>query len=84
MTISRQIWSEILYEAVTTRVDEISCDECYAKLDRFAELVLEQGDAAGLMPRVHDHLLHCQECREESEALLSALRGAARSASPLD
>jgi hypothetical protein len=73
--INTQVWGEILYEAITTRADEIGCDECYASLGRFAELVLKGHDAAHLMPRVYDHLVHCQECREESEALVAALRG---------
>jgi hypothetical protein len=84
MAISRQIWGEILYEAITTRVDEIGCDQCYASLDRFAELVLKGYDAAGLMPHVYDHLVHCQECREESEALFAALRGTVQFGLPLD
>jgi hypothetical protein len=84
MIIDEHIWKKILCEAIITRADEISCDECYAKLDRFAELILEGNDAANLMPRVYDHLLHCPDCREESEALVIALRGTAQFASSLD
>lgn len=75
MAISRQIWGEILCEAITTRMDEIGCDECYEHLGRFTELVLNGYDAPRLMPRVYDHLAHCRECREESEALVAVLRG---------
>jgi predicted anti-sigma-YlaC factor YlaD len=84
MAISRQIWGEILYEAITTRADEIGCDECYESLGHFAELVLTGQDAASVMPRVYDHLVHCRECRDESEALVAALRGTARFALPSD
>jgi hypothetical protein len=84
MAINRQVWREILYEAITTRVDEIGCDECYASLGHFAEFVLQGRDAPRLMPRVYDHLIHCQECREESEALVAALRGTAHFAPPLE
>lgn len=84
MAISKQIWGEILYEAITTRVDEIGCDECYEGLGRFAELVLKGHNAARLMPHVYDHLAHCRECREESEALIAALRGTTSFALPLE
>jgi predicted anti-sigma-YlaC factor YlaD len=57
-----------------TRADEIGCDECYAQLDRFAELVLAGMDAAAALPLVEDHLARCHDCREEFEALLAALQ----------
>lgn len=75
MTVDVRVWRDVLCEAITTRVDEMSCGECYAQLDRFAELVLLGSGATLLMPRVHDHLQHCQECREEYQGLLSAIRG---------
>ena len=77
MTVDVWVWRDVLCEAITTHVDEMSCAECYAKVDRLAELVLDGKDTVSLMPGVHDHLAHCQECREEFQALLSALRGAA-------
>ena len=59
---------------LSTRPDEIGCDECFAQLDRFVELQLAGKNAAEAMPLVHDHLERCQDCREEFEALLAALR----------
>ena len=59
---------------LTTRPDEIGCDECFAQLDRFVELQLAGKNAAEAMPLVHDHLERCHDCREEFEALLAALR----------
>lgn len=82
MTVDVWVWRDVLCEAITTHVDEMSCEECYAKVDRLAELVLQGRDTASLMPRVHDHLAHCQECREEFQALISALRGTAQLAPP--
>lgn len=78
MTVDVWVWRDVLCEAITTHVDEMSCDQCYAKVGRLADLVLEGRDTASPMPRVHDHLAHCQDCREEFQALLSALRGRAR------
>jgi hypothetical protein len=59
---------------LTTRPDEIGCDECFEQLDRFVEMKLAGKSAAEAMPLVQDHLEHCADCREEFEALLAALR----------
>ncbi len=62
---------------LTTRPDEIGCDECLEQLDRFIEMVLAGKNAAEAMPLVQDHLEHCRDCRKEFEALLVALRALA-------
>jgi hypothetical protein len=62
---------------MTTRPDEIGCEECFEELDRFVEMVLAGKDAAEAMPLVQDHLDRCRECKEEFEALLAALRALA-------
>jgi hypothetical protein len=59
---------------VTTRSDEIGCDECFEQVDRFAEMVLQGKNAAEAMPLVEDHLRRCKDCHEEYQALLEALR----------
>ena len=62
---------------VTTRPDEIACDECFEQLDRFVDVTLAGKNAAEAMPLVQDHLDRCGDCREEFEALLSALQATA-------
>ncbi|MDY7042504.1 MAG: hypothetical protein SVX38_16755 [Chloroflexota bacterium] len=62
---------------ITTPPDEIGCDECFRQLDRFVEMVLAGKSAAEAMPLVQEHLEHCQDCREEFEALLFVLRALA-------
>ena len=62
-------------EIITTRPDEIGCDECFEQLDRFVEMTLAGKNAAEAMPLVQDHLERCHDCHEEFEALLAALRG---------
>ncbi len=59
---------------MTTRPDEIGCDECFQQMDQFVDMVLDGKNAAAAMPLVQDHLNRCQDCREEYEALLAALR----------
>jgi hypothetical protein len=62
---------------LTARPDEIGCDECFEQLDRFVEMTLAGKNAAEAMPLVQDHLDRCSDCREEFEALLTALRALA-------
>lgn len=61
-------------EIVTTGPGEIGCDECFKQADRFVDRILDGKDAAAAMPLVQDHLNRCEDCREEFEALLAALR----------
>jgi hypothetical protein len=58
-----------------TREAEIGCDECFERLDSFAETELSGVEASAAMPLVGDHLEKCADCRSEFEALLTALRG---------
>ena len=58
-----------------TREAEIGCDECFERLDRFAEVELSGVEASAAMPLVGDHLEKCADCRSKFEALLTALRG---------
>jgi hypothetical protein len=57
-----------------TRDTEISCDECFERLDGFAETELSGVEASAAMPLVGDHLDKCADCRSEFEVLLTALR----------
>ncbi len=62
---------KMVSEIVTTRDDELGCDECFEELDRFIDLTLSGKNAAGMFPLVQAHLNRCRDCREEFEALLS-------------
>ncbi|CAN5226550.1 hypothetical protein BH23BAC3_BH23BAC3_36520 [soil metagenome] len=57
-----------------TRPDEIGCDECFEKLDKFAEMELVGRSPAEAMPLVQDHLNKCRDCREEYEVLLETIK----------
>jgi hypothetical protein len=59
-----------------TREVEIGCDECFERLDRFAEARFSGSDATAAMPLVGDHLDKCENCRSMLEVLLIALRSA--------
>jgi hypothetical protein len=73
MRIEPAVLKRIVYDALTTRPDEIGCDECFEQLDRYIDMTLAGKDVAEAMPLVADHLRHCRDCREEFEALLEVL-----------
>jgi len=74
MTLDLDTLKQMVRGIITTRPDEIGCDECFEQLDRFVEMKLAGKNAAEAMPLVEDHLERCDDCREEFEALLAALR----------
>jgi hypothetical protein len=65
---------KLVRAAAETREIEIGCDECFDRLDGFAEAEISGVDASAAMPLVRDHLDKCADCRGEFEALLRALR----------
>jgi len=75
LTLDLDTLKQMAREIITTRPDEIGCDECFEQLDRFVEMTLAGKNAAEAMPLVQDHLERCHDCHEEFEALLAALRG---------
>ena len=74
MKLEPAVLKRMVRDVLTTRPDEIGCDECFEQLDRFVEVTLAGKNAAEAMPLVHDHLQRCPDCREEFEALLDVLR----------
>jgi hypothetical protein len=74
MNLQPETLKRMVRNVLTTRPDEVGCDECFEKLDRFVEMTLAGKNAAEAMPLVQDHLNRCGGCREEFEALLEALR----------
>jgi hypothetical protein len=58
-----------------THETEIGCDECFERLDSYVETELSGVEARDAMPLVGDHLDKCADCRDEFEALITAIRG---------
>lgn len=48
---------------------QVSCDECFERLDEYVELELEGADAEARVPGMRAHLDGCPACREEHESL---------------
>ena len=51
---------------------EVSCDECFARLDAYVEAELRTGDAA--MPALTAHLRGCPACAEDHASLRALVR----------
>ncbi len=52
---------------------ELSCDECFERIDRHVELQLAGLDADGAVPGMRAHLEGCPACREDHDALVAWL-----------
>ena len=48
---------------------ELSCEECFAELDRYVELRRSGADADAAVPGMREHLRGCGACAEEHELL---------------
>jgi hypothetical protein len=51
------------------RGPEVSCDECFDRLDEYVELELAGEDAGARVPGMAAHLEGCPACSEEHESL---------------
>lgn len=50
---------------------ELSCEQCFAELDRYVELELQGAPADERIPAMRDHLEGCPACREDHDSLLA-------------
>lgn len=73
-TLDKNIVQKFLKAVISTRPDELSCSECCDEIESFIEMELAGKTPAEAMPLVQDHLNRCTDCREEYEALLTALQ----------
>jgi hypothetical protein len=48
---------------------ELSCEECFAELDRYVELELRGADADTHIPGMREHLDGCPACAEDHRSL---------------
>ena len=54
---------------------ELSCEECFAELDRYVDLELAGEDARAAVPGMAAHLMGCPACREDHESLRALVGG---------
>ena len=48
---------------------EVSCEECFERLDEYVEIELAGEDAEARVPGMRAHLEGCPACREDHESL---------------
>jgi hypothetical protein len=48
---------------------EVSCEECFERLDEYVELELDGADADAAVPGMRAHLGGCPACREDHASL---------------
>jgi hypothetical protein len=54
---------------------ELTCEQCFAELDRYVELELRRADADRQVPGMRAHLEGCPACAEDHESLLAFVAG---------
>jgi hypothetical protein len=68
----------LLARALGPAQPELSCEECFAELDRYAEVRLAGGEADRRVPGMRAHLDGCPACSEDLENLLALLEADGR------
>jgi hypothetical protein len=66
--------SDLLARLLGPAGPEITCDECFERLDRYVELELAGRDAEAAVPGMRAHLEGCPACREDRDSLVALLR----------
>ncbi|WP_420631065.1 anti-sigma factor family protein [Candidatus Leptofilum sp.] len=74
--MNQQNMVDLMHRLEKTLEGTYSCDEAYALLDEYVELVADNEEARQLMPLVETHLDMCPDCRDEFELLLQILKTA--------
>ncbi|WP_420642062.1 zf-HC2 domain-containing protein [Candidatus Leptofilum sp.] len=74
--LNQQNMVDLMHRLEKTMEGSYSCDEAYALLDEYVELVADDEEAKKLMPMVQNHLDMCPDCRDEFEMLLQILKTA--------
>jgi hypothetical protein len=64
----------ILQRVLGPAEPELTCEECFAELDRFVETELAGRDADAAVPGMSAHLRGCPACAEDHESLVALLR----------
>ncbi len=74
MPLSSQQVRELLEAICATRDRELTCGECWDHVAELAERTIAGKPIPQAIAAVQQHLEDCGECRQEYEALLSALQ----------
>jgi hypothetical protein len=65
----RRAPEELLARVLGPDGPELSCEECFAELDRYVELTLAEADPDERVPGMRAHLEGCPACAEDFRSL---------------
>ena len=72
--LNQQMLVDLMHRLEITTENAYCCEEVFALLDEYVELVADDEEARQLMPLVKNHLDMCPDCRDEYEMLLHVLK----------
>jgi len=78
MSDHRRTPEELLARILGPREPQLTCEECFAQLDRYVELTLAEGDPDEGVPGMRAHLEGCPACEEDFRSLRDFLAGQSR------
>jgi hypothetical protein len=61
--------NEVLRRLLGPEGPELTCEQCFAELDRYVELELTGADAEAAVPGMRAHLEGCPACHEDHASL---------------
>ena len=67
--------NELLGRMLGPDAPELTCEECFAELDRYVELVIAGGPADERIPGMRAHLQGCPACAEDFHSLRDLVGG---------
>jgi len=68
-------FKKLLEMILSTQEEDITCDECFEHVDRYADMLRAGDEPDRVMHRVRRHLENCDCCQREFEAFLLVLQG---------
>jgi len=74
MSLTPEQIDAVLGMLAETHAEELTCDECAARIAEFVEQNMFGKCAPEVVQAVENHMKLCGDCREEFEALREALR----------
>jgi hypothetical protein len=74
MTLNSQQIAMLLKMIQFTRDVELTCPECIAEMDKYAQRTLDEQPLDGILERVREHLAACPACDDEFRLILETLK----------
>jgi hypothetical protein len=74
MKLTHEQFAHLVELTIASRRDTLGCDGCYELMDEFAQAELDGVEVPETLQAVRTHLTQCKCCRDEYDALLTALR----------